>query len=118
MNVPDQQGEMSEWLKEHAWKACLGETPTWVRIPLSPPKRPGASRSRPDRTENIVGLEPCATPSRQPRQARKGATVHGQRRAPQENLSPSPSRRRLPGSPFQQEVTMDHGEGMLAGQHY
>jgi hypothetical protein len=28
---------MSEWLKEHAWKACVGETLPWVRIPLSPP---------------------------------------------------------------------------------
>src|ERR1700737_511812 len=28
---------MAEWLKAHAWKACLGETLTWVRIPLSPP---------------------------------------------------------------------------------
>src|SRR5674476_356595 len=32
-----QAGEMAEWLKAHAWKACLGETLTWVRIPLSPP---------------------------------------------------------------------------------
>jgi hypothetical protein len=24
-------------LKEHAWKACVGETLPWVRIPLSPP---------------------------------------------------------------------------------
>jgi hypothetical protein len=31
------KGEMSEWLKEHAWKACVGETLPWVRIPLSPP---------------------------------------------------------------------------------
>ena len=30
-------GEMSEWLKEHAWKACVGVTLPWVRIPLSPP---------------------------------------------------------------------------------
>src|ERR1051326_3055248 len=30
-------GEVSEWLKEHAWKACVGETLPWVRIPLSPP---------------------------------------------------------------------------------
>src|ERR1700736_3870498 len=30
-------GEMAEWLKAHAWKACLGETLTRVRIPLSPP---------------------------------------------------------------------------------
>jgi hypothetical protein len=28
---------MSEWLKEHAWKACVGATLPWVRIPLSPP---------------------------------------------------------------------------------
>ena len=30
-------GEMAEWLKAHAWKACVGETLPWVRIPLSPP---------------------------------------------------------------------------------
>src|SRR5579863_10502041 len=28
---------MAEWLKAHAWKACLLERVTWVRIPLSPP---------------------------------------------------------------------------------
>src|SRR5262245_39687466 len=33
----ESRGEMSEWLKEHAWKACVGETLPWVRIPLSPP---------------------------------------------------------------------------------
>src|SRR5262245_14944858 len=40
---------MSEWFKEHAWKACVGETLPWVRIPLSPPtfaKRPLRSRIR------------------------------------------------------------------------
>ncbi len=31
-------GEMAEWLKAHAWKACLLERVTWVRIPLSPPR--------------------------------------------------------------------------------
>src|ERR1051325_5106512 len=30
---------MAEWLKAHAWKACLGETLTRVRIPVSPPFR-------------------------------------------------------------------------------
>src|SRR5712692_1074342 len=29
--------EVSERLKEHAWKACVGETQPWVRIPPSPP---------------------------------------------------------------------------------
>src|ERR1700722_596236 len=28
---------MAEWLKAHAWKACLGETLTRARIPVSPP---------------------------------------------------------------------------------
>ena len=36
---------MSEWLKEHAWKACVGETLPWVRIPLSPPAPSPAARS-------------------------------------------------------------------------
>tara|TARA_B100001057_G_scaffold96865_1_gene93550 strand:+ start:351 stop:482 length:132 start_codon:yes stop_codon:yes gene_type:complete len=30
-------GEVAEWLKAHAWKACKGETLSWVRIPFSPP---------------------------------------------------------------------------------
>ena len=30
-------GEMSEWMKEHAWKACKWETVSGVRIPVSPP---------------------------------------------------------------------------------
>jgi hypothetical protein len=30
-------GEMAEWLKAHAWKACIRETVSRVRIPLSPP---------------------------------------------------------------------------------
>src|SRR5579862_284556 len=31
-------GEVSERFKEHAWKACVGETQPWVRIPPSPPE--------------------------------------------------------------------------------
>ncbi len=33
-------GEMSEWLKEHAWKACVWVTAPRVQIPLSPPPQP------------------------------------------------------------------------------
>src|SRR4051812_14768776 len=29
---------MAEWLKAHAWKACVRESVPWVRIPLPPPK--------------------------------------------------------------------------------
>lgn len=28
---------MSEWFKEHAWRACIAERLSWVRIPSSPP---------------------------------------------------------------------------------
>ncbi len=28
---------MSEWFKEHAWKACVRLRVPWVRIPPSPP---------------------------------------------------------------------------------
>jgi hypothetical protein len=35
---------MSERFKEHAWKACVGEILPWVRIPLSPPYFPHATR--------------------------------------------------------------------------
>ncbi len=30
-------GEVSEWLKEHAWKVCIRLRVSRVRIPLSPP---------------------------------------------------------------------------------
>src|SRR5665213_3006846 len=40
---PPRDGEVAEWLKAHAWKACLGETLTRVRIPLSPPPMSGKS---------------------------------------------------------------------------
>ncbi len=31
------RGEVAEWLKAHAWKVCIRETVSRVRIPLSPP---------------------------------------------------------------------------------
>ena len=31
-------GEVAEWFKAHAWKACVGATLPRVRIPLSPPR--------------------------------------------------------------------------------
>ena len=32
-------GEVAEWFKAHAWKACIEETLSRVRIPLSPPSK-------------------------------------------------------------------------------
>ena len=70
---------MTEWLKVHAWKACVRVTVPWVRIPLSPPFRIESK---------LAGLEPCALLSREPRQARKGATVSGSPQVPQVHLGP------------------------------
>src|SRR3954469_5821893 len=49
-------GEMSEWLKEHAWKACVGETLPRVRIPLSPPSISSADKTGevPERSNGAV----------------------------------------------------------------
>ena len=33
----DEIGGVAEWLKAHAWKACIRETVSRVRIPLPPP---------------------------------------------------------------------------------
>ena len=30
-------GGLAEWFKAHAWKACNGESHSWVRIPCPPP---------------------------------------------------------------------------------
>lgn len=35
--LPRRRGEVAEWLKAHAWNACIRETVSRVRIPLSPP---------------------------------------------------------------------------------
>src|SRR4051812_38030547 len=35
---------MAEWLKAHAWKACIGETLSRVRIPVSPPETLGPAK--------------------------------------------------------------------------
>jgi hypothetical protein len=33
-----EHGEVAEWLKAHAWKACIGVTQSQVRILFSPPR--------------------------------------------------------------------------------
>src|SRR3954462_4776644 len=53
---------MSEWLKEHAWKACVGETLPWVRIPLSPPAFAHRPREATAGLQNLPtsGLSSCS----------------------------------------------------------
>ena len=41
-------GGVAEWLKAHAWNACVRETVPWVRIPLPPPERPPLSSAHVD----------------------------------------------------------------------
>src|SRR5690606_25686969 len=66
LGMPVQDGEVSEWLKEHAWKVCKRFiAASRVRIPPSPPIL-------------ICPWWPCrplATLGRKPRQGRKAATV-------------------------------------------
>ena len=42
-----EQGEVTERLKVHAWKACGGASPSWVRIPPSPPSMAAQLIERP-----------------------------------------------------------------------
>ena len=57
-------GEMSEWLKEHAWKACVGETLPWVRIPLSANLRsPDLWRATVGKPRQASSREGCPTSS-------------------------------------------------------
>src|SRR4051812_32892567 len=55
---------MSEWLKEHAWKACVGETLPRVRIPLSPPFA-NCCRLLPLVPAAFRALQPVPEPQRQ-----------------------------------------------------
>src|SRR5437660_6994150 len=55
-------GAVAEWLKAHAWKACLGETLTWVRIPLSPPHSPSHGPENRYAAHEIVDLDCTAAP--------------------------------------------------------
>ena len=43
---------MAEWLKAHAWKACIRATVSWVRIPLPPPEAPRTLPPRDRGTSN------------------------------------------------------------------
>src|SRR5437870_10851847 len=47
------RGGMAEWLKAHAWKACIRETVSWVRIPLPPPAPLARTSSVDDGTRKI-----------------------------------------------------------------
>jgi hypothetical protein len=51
-------GEVAEWLKAHAWKACIRETVSRVRIPLSPPGE-GSVRCR--TASGCARLQPMRT---------------------------------------------------------
>lgn len=74
-------GEVSEWLKEHAWKVCMRLNPvSRVRIPPSPPsiERIAADpRPAPVARTSIYGgpVGASATIGRKLRQVRKEATV-------------------------------------------
>ena len=37
LSTKQNSGGVAEWLKAHAWKVCMRETVSRVRIPLPPP---------------------------------------------------------------------------------
>ncbi len=51
-------GEVSEWLKEHAWKVCIPETVSRVRIPPSPQNNPNQyyADNSPARSSSNISL--------------------------------------------------------------
>jgi hypothetical protein len=50
-------GGVAEWLKAHAWKACIRETVSWVRIPLPPPEQLSATiRPHPLPSSNLLEI--------------------------------------------------------------
>src|SRR2546423_15284701 len=57
---------MAEWLKALAWKACIRETVSWVRIPPPPPvlQLPTFSRSRSSQNDPRYApiLRDCSAP--------------------------------------------------------
>jgi hypothetical protein len=42
------RGEVLEWPNRHAWRACVGFSRPWVRIPPSPPACAKATAGKPD----------------------------------------------------------------------
>src|SRR5437867_1784638 len=79
--VPRPAGGVAEWFKAHAWKACIRETVSRVRIPPPPPAPFGihGSRFNPETwvtilaRRGVAGVLVCLAP-------RKGA--HGRNRIP------------------------------------
>ena len=56
MRMPEDDrvcGGVAEWLKAHAWKACIRETVSRVRIPLPPPPRKPKGFSAPHRARQF-----------------------------------------------------------------
>src|SRR5665213_3372823 len=68
---------MAEWLKAHAWKACLGETLTRVRIPLSPPFIFCTARHIGNRTYRRHGLHFLLLRRQEVRDAMEGKFCYG-----------------------------------------
>src|SRR5664279_2548649 len=60
LNIAPCPGEMTEWPKVPDSKSGLGASPTWVRLPLSPPHVPLFSR-RDDRVAEGARLEIVCT---------------------------------------------------------
>jgi excisionase family DNA binding protein len=68
-------GGMAEWLKAHAWKACMRATVSWVRIPLPPPK----NSAKPLLNINIVWATILLIPQSYPHRAGGASSLCGRK---------------------------------------
>src|SRR5919108_6685176 len=76
---------MAEWLKAHAWKACIRETVSWVRIPL-PPLLQGERNWKRNILRSSCEAHQCArssSPAHRSRTLDTFATLRGMQSLPQ-----------------------------------
>ena len=107
-------GEVLEWPIRHAWKACRGASPSWVRIPPSPPptpvqqtttraplRHPHAQETPPHRTKeprhpgakalrHTRARKPRHTRARKPRHTRARKPRHTRARKPRHTRARKP----------------------------
>src|SRR5687768_7814705 len=103
---------MSEWLKEHAWKACVGETLPRVRIPLSPPSSFARVKFRasfggmasPTQCDPAVALRAKADKSLSLRQTFQSLVIPAKQAEPLYRRS-----KRTISCPWQLQANEDHG---------
>jgi hypothetical protein len=110
---------MAEWSIAHAWKACVGETLPWVRIPLSPP--PAYARAQSSASYGVVSRRSrVAAKARQPVPKIVPHTpppAHPSLKPTMQRLNEAVSKRQLTGPEARPSVLLEHGTFLLRVLH-